>query len=264
MLQTRIIPFLLIKNGKLVKTVKFKKPEYIWDPVNAIKIFNEKEVDEIIVLDISASIKNSEPDYKFIKRIADECFMPVCYGGGITNIDQIRKIFEIGIEKISINSILYRNINILEQASKLFGNQCIVASVDIKKDWLGQYNTHFYSGEKKAKIPLADFLKQIVDKGAGEILLNNIDAEGTWRGFDLELLNLVANSVKVPVIAMGGAGNLEHISDALSKSKVSAIALGSMAVYQKQGMGVLINFPSKEFQNDLNNIQHYDLHPMYL
>ncbi len=254
MLENRIMPCLLVLNDKLVKTVKFKNPRYIGDPVNAIKIFNEKEVDELIVVDISENRAQRGPNFRLIKEIADECFMPVCYGGGISNIEQIQQILKIGIEKVVINSAVYKNRILIQQTAKLFGNQCIVVSVDVKKGFWGNYVVTFGSGSKTIKAELNDFIKEMEELGAGELLINNIAKEGTWEGFDLELLKNVTSKVNIPVIAMGGAGNMEHVKAAISMGNVSAVAIGSMAVYQNKGMGVLINFPGKELLEIVNNL----------
>lgn len=254
MLQNRLIPCLLVKDDKLVKTVRFKNPQYIGDPVNAIKIFNEKEVDEIIVVDISDDRQNSGPNFQLIRQIANECFMPVCYGGGISSIEQIREILKIGIEKVALNSALLRNETLVSEAARIFGSQCVVVSVDVKKNWLGKYRVSFCSGTQTTDIGLQNYLRRIETLGAGEILLNNISNEGTWEGFDTELLRQVSSSVSIPVIAMGGAGNATHIKEAISLGKVSAVAIGSMAVYQSRGMGVLINFPKKEILDEINNL----------
>ncbi len=254
MLQNRIIPCLLLKDRKLVKTVRFKDEQYIGDPVNAIKIFNEKEVDELIVLDISETRSKTGPDYQMIKTIADECFMPVCYGGGISNTSQMREILKIGIEKVVLNSVLHHCPELITEAARLFGSQCIVVSVDVKINWFGKYEVCFFSGTKKTKTSLFDYLKQVESLGAGEILINNISREGTWNGFDLDLLKNTASSVSIPVIAMGGAGSFPDIFEALKLAKVSAVAIGSMAVFQKKGMGVLVNFPKKELLDKLNQL----------
>lgn len=254
MLQNRVIPCLLVNNGKLVKTVRFRNPQYVGDPVNAIKIYNEKEVDELIVVDISENREKSGPNYKLIKEIADECFMPVCYGGGITSIEQIQQILKIGIEKVALNSSIYRNRQLIKEAAKLFGCQCIVVSVDVKKSFWGNYKVTFDSGSKSINTGLTEFVKEMEELGAGELLINNITNEGTWEGFDLDLLKKITSNVNIPVIAMGGAGNIEHIKEAISIGKASAVAIGSMAVFQNKGMGVLINFPKKELLDLVNNL----------
>jgi len=254
MLQNRIMPCLLVQNDKLVKTIRFKNPLYIGDPVNAIKIYNEKEVDELIVVDISENRAQRGPNFRLIREIADECFMPVCYGGGISTIDQIQQILKIGIEKVVINSAIFKNRLLIQQAARLFGNQCIVVSIDVKKNIWGNHKVTFGSGSKTIDTGLPDFVKEMEELGAGELLINDISREGTWEGFDLELLKKATSNADIPVIAMGGAGNMEHITAAISQGKASAVAIGSMAVYQNKGMGVLINFPKKEILETVNNL----------
>ncbi len=254
MLQNRVIPCLLIQDNKLVKTVKFKNPKYIGDPVNAIKIYNEKEVDELIVVDISKKRYENGPNFNLIKQMADECFMPVCYGGGISNIDQIQKILKIGIEKIALNTAIMLDTQLISQAANKFGSQCIVVALDIKKNWLGKYKVTFNSGDQMINTDIVDFAKTAENAGAGEILINNIDRDGTWEGFDIEMIRKITSNVSIPVIAAGGAGNLSHIKDAITIGKASAVAIGSMAVYQSKGMGVLINFPKTKVLEEINNL----------
>jgi len=254
MLQNRVIPCLLIQDNKLVKTVKFKNPKYIGDPVNAIKIYNEKEVDELIVVDISKKRYENGPNFNLIKQMADECFMPVCYGGGISNIDQIQKILKIGIEKIALNTAIMPDTQLISQAANKFGSQCIVVALDIKKNWLGKYKVTFNSGDQMINTDIVDFAKTAENAGAGEILINNIDRDGTWEGFDIEMIRKITSNVSIPVIAAGGAGNLSHIKDAITIGKASAVAIGSMAVYQSKGMGVLINFPKTKVLEEINNL----------
>lgn len=248
------MPCLLIKDNKLVKTTRFKSPAYVGDPVNAIKIFNEKEVDELIVVDISEDRQSRGPNYDLIRQIANECFMPVCYGGGISHVDHVREIFRLGIEKVALNSILCKDADILKEVSSKFGSQSIVAAVDVRKDLFGTYRPCFASGKKTGHLSLTDLLAEIELKGAGEILVNNISRDGTWQGFDLDLLRIVTQHVNVPVIAMGGAGDIGHIEAAIRMGGVSAVAIGSMAVYQSRGMGVLINFPHKEALERIDSI----------
>ena len=254
MLQNRVIPCLLIQDNKLVKTVKFKNPKYIGDPVNAIKIYNEKEVDELIVVDISKKRYENGPNFNLIKQMADECFMPVCYGGGISNIDQIQKILKIGIEKIALNTAIMLDTQLISQAANKFGSQCIVVALDIKKNWLGKYKVTFNSGDQMINTDIVDFAKTAENAGAGEILISNIDRDGTWEGFDIEMIRKITSNVSIPVIAAGGAGNLSHIKDAITIGKASAVAIGSMAVYQSKGMGVLINFPKTKVLEEINNL----------
>lgn len=245
MLRTRLIPILLLKDSSLIKTIKFNKYNYIGDPVNTCKIFNEKEVDELIFLDITASAENREPNYKVITDIASECFMPLCYGGGITKIDQVKRILEIGVEKISFNYATVNNPSLITEAAKGFGNQAVVASIDVKKNFWGKYEVVQKRATKTTGISPIVFAKRMESIGAGEILVTSVDREGTWDGYDIELIKQVTDSVNVPVIVNGGAGTLAHLEFAVKNGKASGLALGSMVVYQKKGMGVLINFPSR-------------------
>lgn len=243
MLQTRVIPVLLLQNKGLVKSVKFKNPKYVGDPLNAIKIFNEKEVDELIFLDIDASKKGVEPDYELIKDFASECFMPVCYGGGITHIDQIKKIFTLGIEKISLNHVALKDDNLIKKAVEIFGSQSIVVAVDIKKSLMGKYQIYDHAKKKNLKIPFLDYVKHIENLGAGELLVNNVDLDGTQKGYDIDLLKQVVNYVKIPVIACGGAGKLQDFKTVKREANVSAVAAGSFFVFQGKNNAVLITYP---------------------
>jgi cyclase len=237
----RVIPVLLLKNGGLYKTLKFKDPVYIGDPMNAVKIFNEKEVDELVFLDIEASIQKKEPDYDLIQRIANECFMPFCYGGGIKTIDQIRRIIAIGVEKVAINTQA-EDLSFIKEAAAEFASSSIVVSVDVKKELLGGYKVMHKGGTQKSKYALADYVKRIEDAGAGEIMLNSIDRDGTMTGYDLKLLDTVCKSVSIPVIACGGAGSVADLKDGLDHG-ATAVAAGSLFVFKGKHRAVLINYP---------------------
>ena len=243
MLEKRIIPCLLLHKGGLYKTEKFKKPTYIGDPINAIKIFNEKEVDELILLDIDAAAKNTEPNYKMIDDIASECFMPLCYGGGIKNVQQMKMVYSLGVEKISISSEAFLNPDLIKEASGIFGNQSVLVTIDIKKDFFGNKKVFIKNGLINTKLDPLVFFKQMEALGAGEIVINSINNDGVRKGFDLELLTLIKSNAKIPVIALGGAGNLEHIKEAFEISKIDGVACGSMFVYQGPLRGVLISYP---------------------
>lgn len=252
MLGIRVMPCLLINNNRLVKTVRFKNPDYIGDPVNAIKIFNEKEVDELIFLDISATIEKRSPPFQSISDITNECFMPVTYGGGISSIDDMRKIFHSGIEKISINSFAVSNPGFIKSAAKEFGNQSIIVSIDVKKDFFGRNSVYSHSGTKKGNLDPVQHAINMEQCGAGEILLTSIDREGSMTGYDLELIRQVSKSISIPLIAHGGAGSVEHFQQAVDAG-ASAVAGGSMVVYQRKNKGVLINFPSQAELQHLGN-----------
>jgi cyclase len=249
MLQTRIIPCLLLKDDSLVKTVNFKKPAYIGDPVNTARIFNELEVDELVLLDISATNNNRKPDFKILAELANECFMPLAYGGGINNFEDAKKIFQIGIEKIIVNSVTFTNPSLIKQLAEHFGNQAIVVSIDVKKNMFGNYHVYSNSGTKKQKVDPVAWAQELEQLGAGEILLTAIHQEGTWNGFDINIIEKISNAVNIPIIANGGASSISDIGKAVKEGQASAVGLGSMVVYQNKGMGVLVNFPDTEKLN---------------
>ena len=242
MVRKRIIPCLLLQNQSLVKTTRFKKPRYIGDAINTVRIFNELEVDELIFLDITATTSALEPNYELLKDIASECFMPLAYGGGISTVKQAKKIIEIGYEKITINSSSYRNKQLIAEVADELGNQCVVAAIDVNKNIFGNYLSYSNSGKQKEKQDPFEWAKELESIGAGEIMITSINQEGTWNGFDLDLISRIKEQVNLPVIANGGAGSIDDI-DKLFKLDINAVAIGSMCVYQKKGMGVLINLP---------------------
>lgn len=241
MIFPRVMPILLIENKKLVKTTQFQTPKYIGDPINAVKIFNEKEVDEIIVIDISKDKKN--PDFELISKLSSECFMPMCYGGGIKNLNEARKIISCGVEKLSFNTLL-KNPPIIKEISEDIGNQSMVCSLDIKPN---DSNYHIYvkNGTEKLSSNFFDVLKSLENIGFGEILLTNICREGTRTGYDTKLISIVSQNVNIPLIAHGGAGCVEDVEHAL-QCGASACAIGSMVVYYKNSKSILINFPSMQ------------------
>ena len=246
MLRTRVIPLLLLYNNNLVKTVKFGKFSYIGDPVNSVRIFNEFEVDELIFLDIAASRERKNPNFNLLHEIANECFMPLSYGGGITNLDHAKKIFDTGFEKISINTSSIEKPELITQIANQYGSQAIIVSLDVKKNIFGKKTIRTLSGKKNTKKNPIDWAKEVENRGAGEILLTSIDNEGTWNGFDIDIVKQITDNISIPVIAHGGAGNIDHIKEVVKNAKASAVALGSMIVFQKKGMGVLLNFPDKK------------------
>ena len=242
MLENRVIPCLQLMGTNLVKTVKFGKYAYIGDPLNTCRIFNELEVDEMVLLDIRATLLHKEPNFHYLNYLTNECFMPLAYGGGIKCVEDASKLFRIGFEKIIINSALYQNINLITEIADLYGSQSIIASVDVKKDMLGRYNVYSNSGRKKEKVDLFEWLHCLENAGVGEILLTNIAMEGTWKGFDYELLKSVSRELSVPLIVHGGAGCKKDVEDAVNICGASAVGLGSMVVFQQKGMGVLVNY----------------------
>jgi cyclase len=252
MLKTRVIPSLLLKNKGLVKTVKFKQPKYVGDPLNAVKIFNDKEVDELIFLDITATAENRRPPIKLISQIASECFMPFCYGGGIRSVEDMAELFALGVEKVAINSRAVEEPSLIKHAAELFGNQSIVVSIDVKKSLFGKHRVFTHSGRRDAKLDPVSFAKQMEELGAGELFLNSIDRDGTMEGYDLDLIKKVSESVSIPVIACGGAGSLDDFA-AAKKSGASAVSAGSLFVFQGMHRAVLITYPSiKELELKLN------------
>lgn len=253
---TRIIPTLLLQDGGLVKTIKFKNPKYVGDPINAVRIFNVKEVDELVLLDITATKEGKEPNYKEIEEIVSEAFMPIGYGGGINQLEQIEKLFKIGIEKVILNTSAFTNENLIKEASNIYGCQSVVVCLDYKKDLWGEHKFYIRSGSEKMKGKCVDILKKMEDLGAGEIILNSIDKDGTMTGYDLALFEKLAKEVGVPVIASGGAGNIQDFVKAM-QSGASAVAAGSMFVYQGIHRAVLISYiKSSELDAALSSIQN--------
>ncbi len=250
MLRTRVIPVLLIRNKGLVKTVKFDKGKYIGDPINAVKIFNDKEVDELVLLDIDASKENRKPDFEAIKNIASECFMPLAYGGGISHLEDIKKLFSIGIEKVIINSTALTNLNLITQASEIFGDQSIVVCIDVSKNFWGKYHVHAHTGKKHHLSDVVEYAQAAEKAGAGEIIINSVDLDGMMTGYDLKLIEKIAHSIKVPLVACGGAGNIEDLKKGF-ESGASALAAGSMFVYHGPHKAVLINFPTQKQLKEL-------------
>lgn len=246
MLRTRIIPALLLRDESLVKTVRFGKFTYIGDPCNTVRIFNELEVDELLFLDITATRKGRSPNLKVLADIANECFMPLGYGGGIRSLDHAKSVFEIGFEKVAINSCAVETPALLTEIARQYGSQAVIVSVDVKTGFLGKPTVRTVAGKRNVKFDPVVWAKQVEAHGAGEILLTSIDREGTWEGFDLDLVKKVADSVSIPVIAHGGGGCIEDIGKVVKQAGASAVALGSMVVFQKKGMGVLINFPDSD------------------
>lgn len=243
MLQIRVIPCLLLQGAGLVKTVKFKKPTYLGDPRNIVKIFNEKEVDELMLLDITATIEKRPPDFSLISEIASECFMPVGYGGGIHTLNDIKKLFSIGIEKVVINSYAVEHPEFIKDASDIAGSQSIVVSIDVKKNIWSKDQVYIHSGKSNTKLDPVQLARQMQAFGAGEILLNSIDRDGTMQGYDIELIKMVAQSVDIPVVACGGAGTIADFALAVKQGGASAVAAGSMFVFQGAHRAVLISYP---------------------
>jgi len=241
----RIIPCLLYDGSGLVKTVKFKNPTYIGDPINAIKIYNDKEVDELVIIDINASKQKRKPNFAKIADMASEAFMPFAYGGGVKSFEDFSKLYKIGVEKVVINSLIQENPSVIKQVISHYGSQAVVGCVDLKKSLFGSKIPYSHVGHK-IKYSVMDYVNYLEnDIGVGEIMLQSVDNEGTWEGFDFEMTKQLAESISVPVIASGGCGQLSDLKKVLYDCHAQAAAIGSMAVYSKKGMGVLINFPNR-------------------
>jgi len=254
MFRPRVIPTLLLKGQGLVKTVQFDKSRYIGDPINAVRLFNDLEVDELVLLDIGASPENRGISVDIVKEIGDEAYMPFAVGGGISNAKQAVELIGAGAEKVIVNTAFVKNPLLVKELAALLGNQSVVVCIDVKKNWLGKYNAYTHSGKVKAELdPVA--LARLAEKmGAGEIIVNSISNDGLMKGYDLELIKQISEAVQIPVIACGGAGNLDHLR-AASNAGAHALAAGSMFVYHGQRNAVLINYPEKtelisNFKND--------------
>ncbi len=249
MLATRLMPCLLMSNGALVKTVRFKEGSYVGDPVNAVRIFNQKEVDELILLDIHATTQNRGIDFETLEKVVSECFMPICYGGGVHTLEDMRRLYALGIEKVSLGAAAFEVPDLVRQASREFGAQAVVVTLDVKKGLLGRSTVRTRNGSYDTKMSPPEAARTFAEQGAGELLLYSVDRDGTWSGFDLKLVEAVSQAASVPVVATGGAGSLEDIKAAVKQAGASAVAIGSMAVFQGKDLGVLIKFPSRKDQD---------------
>ncbi|MBA64829.1 MAG: imidazole glycerol phosphate synthase subunit HisF [Candidatus Marinimicrobia bacterium] len=254
MYRPRIIPCLLLKDLGLVKTIKFKHPSYIGDPMNAINIFNKKKADELIFLDIMATSENRSINSELVSRMGEECMMPFAVGGGIRSMKDIETLFKAGAEKVVINSEALLNPSLIETASKHYGSQSIVISIDVKKKIFGGYLIYGKRGKKATNYDLIDYLKIIENYGAGEVFINAIDKDGTYSGYDINLIKIVSNQVKIPVIACGGAGSIHDFKPAINEGRASAVAAGSIFVYHGAKRAVLINYPTSEEKIELFKI----------
>ncbi len=232
MLRSRIIPCLLVRDKGLVKTVNFKNAKYVGDPINAVKIFNEKLVDELIVLDIDASSQQREPDYKMIENLASECRMPFCYGGGIKTVEQAVRISNLGVEKVALSSAAIESPQLITDIAQAIGRQSVVVVFDVRKTLFGNYEVYLYNGGKKVKGDLVALAKEVERLGAGEIVINSIDNDGKMAGFDQKLIRLVRDAISIPLTVLGGAGYLEHIRQVIDEHKIIGVAAGSLFVFK--------------------------------
>lgn len=255
MLRPRIIPCLLVQNNGLVKTVGFKDPKYVGDPINAVKIFNEKEVDELMVLDIDASVTNREPDFDLIRKLAIECRMPFCYGGGVKTVAHAKKIISLGAEKVALSAAAVLQPDLLKTIGDAVGVQSVVVVLDVKKKGLfgGAYEIFIHNGKKATGIKLKDFLVTLRQIGVGELVINSIEKDGTMTGYDQELIRLVRESVDFPMTVLGGAGSYEDLTGIIRQHGVIGVAAGSLFVFKGKYRAVLISYPSKDEKQHILN-----------
>ena len=246
MLMTRVIPVLLLRGRGLVKSMKFKDATYVGDPLNTVRLFNDKEVDELICLDIDATREGRGPNFEMLEDLASECFMPFGFGGGVGTLDQAKRIFATGAEKVVLNSHALRNPDLIHEIATVFGDQAVIVSIDVKKTLFGGYEVMTHGGTQKLKTDLPSLLDRVQNAGAGEILLNSIDRDGLRQGYDLGLIRSAADRVSVPLIACGGAGSLEDLAAAVRDGGADAVAAGSLFVFRGKHRAVLVTYPDQD------------------
>lgn len=247
MLYPRIIPCLLIHNKGLTKTVKFKEGKYVGDPLNAVRIFNEKEVDELMVLDIDATVNGTEPNYVLIEKMAKECRMPLCYGGGIKTATQAKQIFSYGVEKIAISSLAVEKPDVVSEIAGSVGNQSVVVVMDVhKRKLFGKYELYTHNGTKATGLNPVDFAIEMQKRGAGELVINSIDNDGMMQGFDMKLIDSVKRAVSIPVTVIGGAGSLDDMGEVIKQHGIIGVSAGSLFVFKGKYKAVLINYPNPQ------------------
>jgi len=245
-LRVRVMPSLLLRGSGFVKTVKFKNSTYLGDPINIVRIFNEKEVDELVVLDIEATSKGALINYEILESIASEAFMPMCYGGGVRSLEEIQRILNLGYEKVILSSAALENPELVGQAARHFGSQSIVVCIDFKKKIIGGYSVYTHNGKRNAKTSPVSLAREMQAQGAGELLMHSIDREGTMSGYDTKLLRMVSDEVTVPVVALGGASSVDDFEAALDEGRATAVSAGSMFVFHGPHRAVLINLPERD------------------
>ena len=251
MLKSRIIPVLLVRNKGLVKTTKFTNDKYVGDPLNAVRIFNEKEADELVVFDIDATVNNYEPDYAMIEHLAAECRMPLCYGGGIKRVDQALNILALGVEKIALSAVVFENPYLIKEISDQVGRQSVVVVLDVKKSLFGGFNLFTHNGNKKRKEELFNFIDFLQEQGAGEIIINRIDLDGTMSGYDSDFISKLKEFVRVPLTICGGASSYADLKKAVSIYSPIGLAAGSLFVFKGKYRAVLITYPNAQEKADL-------------
>ena len=254
MLRPRIIPSLLIHGNGLVKTVNFKNPKYVGDPINSVKIFNEKKVDELAVFDIDATVLEKEPNYNLIERLASQSMMPLCYGGGVKTVEQAQRIFSLGIEKIALSSAVLQNPKLITEISDRVGAQSVIVVLDVKKKLLGGYEVYTHNGKKATGINPFKFVEEAQKLGAGEIVINSIDRDGVMKGYDLDLIDKVREKISLPMTVLGGAGSLDDIEKVIDQHGVIGVAAGSLFVFRGPYKAVLINYPTQLEKNKIFKI----------
>jgi len=256
MLRPRIIPSLLIHDSGLVKTVNFKNAKYVGDPINAVKIFNEKEVDELAVFDIDATLLNKEPDYELIEKLATQSRMPLCYGGGVKTVEQAQRIFGLGIEKIALSSAVIQKPELIAEIAARVGNQSVIVVLDVKRKLLGGYEVYTHNGKKGTGINPFKFVEEAEKLGAGEIIINSIDQDGVMKGYDMNLIDKVRERISLPLTVLGGAGSLDDIGKVISKHGIIGVAAGSLFVFKGIYKAVLINYPNRSEKDELIHRNH--------
>lgn len=254
MLRPRIIPSLLIHDNGLVKTVNFKNPKYVGDPINAVKIFNEKAVDELAIFDIDATVLGKEPNYSLIERLASQSMMPLCYGGGVKTVAQAQRIFSLGIEKIALSSAVLQNPKLITDISERVGAQSVIVVLDVKKKLLGGYEIYTHNGKKTTGINPFKFVEEAQKLGAGEIVINSIDKDGVMKGYDLDLIAKIREKISLPMTVLGGAGSLGDIEKVIDQHGVIGVAAGSLFVFKGPYKAVLINYPTQLEKNKIFKI----------
>jgi cyclase len=253
MLRPRVIPCLLVHDKGLVKTVQFKDPKYVGDPINAVRIFNEKECDELMVIDIDATKENREPDYKMIENLAAECRMPLCYGGGVKTVEQAHRIFSLGVEKIAISSAAIQSPELVTAMAERVGSQSVVVVLDIKKKMLGGYEIYTHNGKKSTGKNPVEMAVRMQELGAGEIVINSIDQDGMMKGYDLAIVEKIRKAISLPLTVLGGAGSLQDIGKLIKQYNIIGAAAGSLFVFKGIYKAVLINYPNWEEKDRLIN-----------
>jgi cyclase len=254
MLRPRIIPSLLIHENGLVKTVNFKNPKYVGDPINAVRIFNDKGVDELAFFDIDASVLNKEPNYNLIEKIASQSMMPLCYGGGVKTVEQAKRIFSLGIEKIALSSAIIESPKMITEISEQVGSQSVIVVLDIRKKLFGGYEIFSHNGKKSTGINPIKFVEEVQALGAGEVIINSIDNDGVMKGYDLDLIAKVREKITIPMTVLGGAGSLDDIEKVIDNHGVIGVAAGSLFVFKGPYKAVLINYPTQMEKNKIFKI----------